>query len=197
MQRLDSGETSACRPVPPHGENFRVFLILSCRVHSCRTQVPGNYGYRYPTSVCNESGNESIPGRGFEYFRDKSAETWLHRDCLNEFGLHTLPPGILKIPAKPWPGPATIPHVRLRVSSATASLRSGKIPIRILTRTVHIHPTRREASVNINIYFFFTFSSLFFTYFTYFLKSNHLLSQGTFATNKCPKKWISYHCKIG
>jgi len=147
MQRLDSGGTSACRPVPPHGEAFRVFLILSCRVHFCRTQVPGNYGYRYPTSVRNESGSESIPGRDIECFRDKSAETWLHRDCLNEFGLHTLPPGILKIPAKPWPGPATIPHVRLRVSSATASLCSGKIPIRILTRTVHIHPTRREEGV--------------------------------------------------
>jgi len=108
---------------------------------------------RYSISVCNESGNESVsPGtvNTLAITAPVFVTNWRKRgylEAVSTLGQDMLLPRISKAPAKPWPGPATKPHVHLRVSNATASLCYGKILIRILTHTVHIHPTRREGGI--------------------------------------------------
>ena len=47
---------------------------------------------------------------------------------------------------KPWPGPATVPHIRLRVSRATAFLYSGKILTGILLCALRIYLTQRKVN---------------------------------------------------
>ena len=114
-----------------------------------RIQIPENCRCRYPISVCNEPGNESIPRSFSDHltcFCDHLAETWFCRGGPGVWPPHAASTYI-EGTCETLSWSSHRPHVCLRVSSATASLCSGKILVRILTRIAHIHPTRREGGI--------------------------------------------------
>jgi len=139
---LRRGGTSARRSASPRGEMFRrvhmfvVYRFQGIMIANIKSARATSLGTNRSPETLNISA--LIPNQCMQ-------RVW-ERGGFIIFPAHA-PPRILKAPAKPWPGPVAVLHVRLRVSSTTTSLPSGKILIKTLVHTVHIHLTRREGGI--------------------------------------------------